>query len=41
MSTVSRCQSPDASALPAKEWPSGPGNISGNKVITWAVQTKC
>src|SRR5215467_13088294 len=39
MSTVSRRQIPSAKALPASEQPSGPGNISGNNVITVAVQT--
>src|SRR5262249_15889213 len=40
MSTVSSRQSPSPRALPASEQPSGPGNISGNSVITVAVQTK-
>src|SRR5271169_6306554 len=38
MSRASSAQSPDASALPARLTPSGPGNISGNKVSTVARQ---
>ena len=33
-----RPQRPPPSALPASEWPSGPGNISGNRVSTVARQ---
>src|SRR6266851_7053560 len=38
MSRASSAQSPDASALPARLTPSGPGNISGNRVSTVARQ---
>src|SRR5262244_1356476 len=38
MSTVSSDQIPASSALPASEWPSGPGNISGKIVSTLARQ---
>ena len=35
---VSSDQTPSCSARPASEWPSGPGNISGNNVTTLAAQ---
>src|SRR5712675_702665 len=38
MSRASSAHSPDASALPARLTPSGPGNISGNSVSTVARQ---
>src|SRR5258705_2817788 len=38
MSRASRAQRPNASALPARLTPSGPGNISGNSVSTVACQ---
>src|SRR5712664_2028123 len=38
MSRASRAQRPEASALPARLTPSGPGNISGNSVSTVACQ---
>src|SRR6201999_3032514 len=38
MSRASSCHRPDASALPARLTPSGPGNISGNSVRTVARQ---
>src|SRR4249920_2933296 len=38
MSRVSSTQIPAASALPARLTPSGPGNISGNRVSTVARQ---
>src|ERR1700755_589290 len=38
MSRASSAQIPDASALPARLTPSGPGNISGNSVRTVARQ---
>src|SRR4051794_6815361 len=38
MSTVSRDQRPLPSALPARLWPSGPGNMSGKMVSTLARQ---
>src|SRR6185312_16723244 len=36
MSCVSSDQMPEASALPARLWPSGPGNMSGKIVRTVA-----
>src|SRR5262245_22388187 len=39
MSTVSRAQRPEASACPAIDRPSGPGNIAGNSVKTRTVQS--
>ncbi len=38
MFTASSAQRPACSARPAREWPSGPGNISGNRVRTEARQ---
>src|SRR6185437_4259319 len=38
MSTVSSRHTPSRNALPASEWPSGPGNISGKMVNTVALQ---
>ena len=40
MSRASSAHSPDASALPARLTPSGPGNISGNRVRTVARQDR-
>src|SRR5579859_434832 len=39
MSTASIVQIPSARPRPASEWPSGPGNISGNRVSTMADHT--